>query len=288
MILELNVARVQGLLPGDTAEERFQSFINHITQPAHGTALLQEYPVLGRLVVESLDRWVAVSVEFVQRLCADWLAIQQTFAPPEDPGPLVQVAGGMGDTHRGGRSVVIATFRSGFRLVYKPKSLAIDRHFQQLLAWLNARGAQPPLRTLMVLDRGPYGWVEYVNAESCASPEAVQRFYERQGSYLAYSTFWKPRTFTTKILLRLASIPAPLTWKRCFIPACVTAPLHRWTAPYIRPWGSPSYALGSCHNEYGPGNAQKALTSVGWEGSLGSTGPGRCCGWHRAGPIPCT
>jgi len=185
MVLELNVARVQGLLQGDTAEERFQSFIDRIAQPIHGVALLQEYPVLGRLVVESLDRWATVSAEFVQRLCEDWRAIQQTFALPEDPGPLVQVAGGMGDTHRGGRSVVIATFRSGFRLVYKPKSLAIDQHFQQLLAWLNARGAQPPLRTLTVLDRGSYGWVEYVTAASCTSPEAVQRFYERQGSYLA-------------------------------------------------------------------------------------------------------
>jgi len=141
MVLELNVARVQELLQGDTAEARFQSFIDRMVQPAHGIALLQEYPVLGRLVVESLDRWITVSEEFVQRLCDDWLAIQQTFAPPEDPGPLVRIEGGMGDTHRGGRSVVIATFRSGFRLVYKPKSLAIDRHFQQLLAWLNARGA---------------------------------------------------------------------------------------------------------------------------------------------------
>jgi lantibiotic modifying enzyme len=86
MILELNVARVQGLLPGDTAAERFQSFIDRITQPAHGISLLQEYPVLGRLVVESLDRWVAVSVEFVQRLCEDWQAIQQTFIPPGPRG----------------------------------------------------------------------------------------------------------------------------------------------------------------------------------------------------------
>ena len=218
MILELNVARVQGLLQGDTAEERFQSFINHITQPAHGTALLQEYPVLGRLVVESLDRWVAVSVEFVQRLCADWLAIQQTFVPPEAPGALVQIAGGMGDTHRGGRSVVIATFRSGFRLVYKPKSLAIARHFQQLLAWLNARGAQPPLRTLMVLDRGPYGWVEYVNAESCASPEAVQRFYERQGSYLALLYVLEATDFHHENIIAAGEHPCPVDLEALFHP----------------------------------------------------------------------
>src|SRR5262245_22131946 len=218
MVLELNVARVQELLQGDTAEERFQSFINRMAQPAHGTALLQEYPVLGRLVVASLDRWVTVSVEFVQRLCEDWLAIQQTFAPPEDPGPLVRVAGGMGDTHRGGRSVVIATFRSGFRLVYKPKSLTIDRHFQQLLAWLNARGAQPPLRTLTVLDRGPYGWVEYVNAESCASPEAVQRFYERQGSYLALLYVLEATDFHHENIIAAGEHPCPVDLEALFHP----------------------------------------------------------------------
>ena len=218
MVLELNVARVQGLLPGDTAEERFQSFIDYITQPAHCLALVQEYPVLGRLVVESLGRWVTVSVEFVQRLCADWPAMQQAFVPPEDPGPLVQVAGGMGDAHRGGRSVTIATFRSGFRVVYKPKSLAIDQHFQQLLAWLNARGAQPPLRTLAVLDRGSYGWVEYINATSCASPDAVQRFYERQGSYLALFYVLEATDFHQENIIAAGEHPYPVDLEALFHP----------------------------------------------------------------------
>jgi type 2 lantibiotic biosynthesis protein LanM len=218
MVLELNVARVQELLQGETAEERFQSFINRMTQPAHSLALLQEYPVLGRLVVESLDRWVTVSVEFVQRLCADWPTIQQTFAPAEDPGPLMRVEGGMGDTHRGGRSVVIATFRSGFRLVYKPKSLAIERHFQQLLAWLNARGAQPSLRPLTVLDRGQYGWVEHITAASCATPEAVQRFYERQGSYLALFYVLEATDLHQENIIAAGEHPYPIDLEALFHP----------------------------------------------------------------------
>ena len=218
MVLELNVARVQELLPGETAEERFQSFINRLTQPAHSLVLLQEYPVLGRLVVESLDRWVAVSVEFVQRLCADWPVIQQTFAPPEDPGPLIWVEGGMGDTHRGGRSVVIATFRSGFRLVYKPKSLAIERHFQQLLTWLNAHGAHPSLRPLTVLDRGQYGWVEHITAASCASSEAVQRFYERQGSYLALFYVLEATDLHQENIIAAGEHPYPVDLEALFHP----------------------------------------------------------------------
>jgi type 2 lantibiotic biosynthesis protein LanM len=90
-----------------------------------------------------------------------------------------------GDQHRGGRSVLIAHFASGFRLVYKPKSLAADQHFQEVLAWLNTHGDHPPFRTLAILDRGSYGWEEFVTPQPCTSSDEVRRFYQRQGGYLA-------------------------------------------------------------------------------------------------------
>src|SRR5262249_31989010 len=58
-------------------------------------------------------------------------------------------------------------------------------HFQELLTWLNERGTHPPFRTLKVLDRGTYGWVEFVAAGGCTSADEVRRFYQRQGGYLA-------------------------------------------------------------------------------------------------------
>jgi type 2 lantibiotic biosynthesis protein LanM len=36
-----------------------------------------------------------------------------------------------------------------------------------------------------LIDRGDYGWSEFVAASSCACAEEVRRFYQRQGSYLA-------------------------------------------------------------------------------------------------------
>src|SRR5262249_12442012 len=38
---------------------------------------------------------------------------------------------------------------------------------------------------LRVLDRRRYGWAEFVQAGPCGSREQVQRFYRRQGAYLA-------------------------------------------------------------------------------------------------------
>ena len=185
MVLELHMARLQGFLEGDTPEERFRSFLQRVCQRATALTLLREYPVLARQLMIRMDQWVRFSLEFLQHLCADWEAIRTTFTPKNDPGVLVQVHRGMSASHQGARSVLIARFSSGVQVVYKPWPMAVDVHFQELLTWLNDRGNHPPFHTLTILDRGTYGWVEFVAAQSCSSVGEIRRFYERQGGYLA-------------------------------------------------------------------------------------------------------
>ena len=185
MVLELNVARLQDRLSGITPEERFLSFIEHLRSPEASMAILADYPVLARQLVLCVNQWTEVSLEFLDRLCADWQRIRRRFTPESDPGILLELIGGAGDTHRGGRSVMIARFDSGFQIVYKPKSMAVDVHFQELLLWLNGRGCSPPLRTLNILDCATHGWVEYVEYQPCDTEEQVENFYRRLGLYLA-------------------------------------------------------------------------------------------------------
>ena len=66
----------------------------------------------------------------------------------------MEVQAGMGDRHRRGRSVLLLRFGSGMQLLYKPKPQAVDVHFQELLTWLNERGAEPRLHPLKLIDRG--------------------------------------------------------------------------------------------------------------------------------------
>ena len=130
LVLELNVARLEGLLGGETAEDRFRSFSQRVRQPKIALAILREYPVLARQLTIRLSQWVAFALEFLERLCTDWDLIRGKFSPDQDPGILVHLQTDAGDRHRDGRSVLIAKFSSGFGLVYKPKSTAVDGHFQ--------------------------------------------------------------------------------------------------------------------------------------------------------------
>ena len=185
LVLELNIARIEGSLNGRTPEERFDSFLARLKQADSAAELLREYPVLARRIENAIRKWISFSLEFLDHLARDWEAMCAAFLPGEDPGILSDAEVGAGDTHRDGRSVILARFSSGVRIVYKPRSLAVDRHFQELLTWLNDRLTGPGFRTLNVLECGDHGWVEFIEPAPCTSTDQVQKFYERQGGYLA-------------------------------------------------------------------------------------------------------
>ncbi|MEZ4673924.1 MAG: DUF4135 domain-containing protein [Caldilineaceae bacterium] len=79
LVLEMHVARLEGKLPGESPEARFQSYLQRLQKPANALAILTEYPVLARQLTLLVEQWVQSSVEFVARLCADWGEI---CAPP--------------------------------------------------------------------------------------------------------------------------------------------------------------------------------------------------------------
>ncbi len=185
MVLELHLAGQAGQLTGATPEERFQSFVDSLRDPAVALALLRQYPVLARQVVETLARWVDYSLEILGHLAADADRLRAVFSPGRDLGVLIEAHTGQGDAHRGRRSVALLRFDSGLGLVYKPRPMTMDAAFQDLLEWTGARGFAPAFRRLRVLDVDGHGWAERVAAAPCASAGEVERFYLRQGGYLA-------------------------------------------------------------------------------------------------------
>ncbi|SDN02394.1 type 2 lanthipeptide synthetase LanM family protein [Allokutzneria albata] len=182
-LVELASAREQGLLPGDDSASRFASFLIRIADERQ--SVLDRYPVLERQLTVVTDLWVAQAVEFSERLERDLPDLVERFADGTDPGAVVDVRMGLGDPHRGARTVSVVEFESGLRCVYKPRSLASDVHFQALLEWVNERLDGLELPTLRCVDRGEYGWTEFVEAADCGSGEAAARLFHRYGGLLA-------------------------------------------------------------------------------------------------------
>lgn len=216
LVLELHIARIEGRLSGETPEERFASFAGSLRGEG-GLDLLIRYPLLAREACRHVDQWAESSLEILSRLAEDRERIVQELAQG-DPGRLVEVQAGLSDRHAGGRGVAILTFASGFKAVYKPKSLAVDLHFQELLAWLNERGAEPVFQPVRVLDRGPYGWMEHLSPAPCGSPAGVERFFERQGAYVALLYALEGNDFHHENLIACGENPVLLDLETLFQP----------------------------------------------------------------------
>jgi type 2 lantibiotic biosynthesis protein LanM len=217
LVLELNVARLQGLLEGETPEERFWNFGTRLAQRDVMLSLLREYPVLARQLVVAISQWADFSLQFLGDLCGGWQAIRAAFFP-DDPGKLSAISPGAGDTHREGRSVVIASFSSGAKLVYKPRSLSVDVHFGELLKWVNERGDHPLFRSLSVLDCGSHGWVEFVPVRGCTDSDEIERFYMRQGGYLALLYVLEATDFHLENLIAAGEHPVLVDLEALFHP----------------------------------------------------------------------
>ena len=218
LVLEMHVARLSGALTGETAEARYQEFADSLSDPQRTWRIFEEYPVLARCLSEAMGRWEAVMREFTSRFAADFGELVRTLFDGVSPGEVSAIDCGAGDTHRGGRSVMIVKFTSGARLVYKPRALRGDALFQDLLGWLDRRGSHPPFRTLRLLDRGEYGWVEFIEYRACTSKAEAARFFERQGAYLALFHALEANDFHYENSIAHGEHPMPVDLETLFQP----------------------------------------------------------------------
>ncbi|MET8307513.1 type 2 lanthipeptide synthetase LanM family protein [Micromonospora sp. NPDC005173] len=182
VVLELNIDRLRGTSPGETPQERFAAFFRRYRSPEAALTLLADYPVLARQAYELTRNWAERTIEFLEWLSSDAPTLGAIFHAGAPVGRLVEVQE-TGDPHRDGRRVLVATFDTGLRLVYKPRPVDVEARFQDLLAWLNERGAD--LHTFTVLPRGEHGWAEYVDLRTPSTPAGHRDFARRFGALLA-------------------------------------------------------------------------------------------------------
>ncbi len=178
------------LYPGESSNpgrQLYRDFVRDVDGDGWPAWLLR-YPMLGRLLATCCRQWIRAAVALVRRLDRDEDALRATFGIRDRPLEIAGVTPDLSDPHRDGQTVWAIRFGSGARLVYKPRRLALDRHFVDLLDRLADTRRDLTLKRPKLLDRGDYGWVEWIDAAPCPDPASVERFYRRAGmlTCLAY------------------------------------------------------------------------------------------------------
>lgn len=144
---------------------------------------LQTYPALAKLWSQLIGDWVDKVAELGTRLNKDRRVLRKAFFGGHSPGVLVDVTVNVSDPHRSGRETMVLRFRNGC-IVYKPRSGRSESDWFSFVRWVNREGFAPPLRTLRLLRRPDYCWMEFVEHRPCRSKNEAHRYFRRAGGLL--------------------------------------------------------------------------------------------------------
>ncbi|MEM7186885.1 MAG: type 2 lanthipeptide synthetase LanM, partial [Bacteroidota bacterium] len=162
----------------------YRQFIESVlTEEWH--TVFGEYPVLLRQLCTSCLHWMHTVSALIERFRSDEAELAAKFNNDHPLGALKEFRFGMSDKHNGGFTTVVLEFDSGKKIVYKPKSLGTDRIVKEVAQWINSRSDLLELRTVAVIDKGDYGWQEFIEHEGCNDKAAMSEFYQRAGYWLA-------------------------------------------------------------------------------------------------------
>lgn len=165
--------------PGDT--HRYHDFVERArTSGLH--ELILDRPVLGRMLVNIVDLFESSNDRFFADFSNDIHRLKTLVNG--SLAELVDLSCGHSDPHEGGRSVVFLGFASGAKLVYKPRGLALDRHWQELVTWAASVGLPSP-GVAPFVDCGRHGWQAWVEQAPSATEAEVHRYFEKCGVALA-------------------------------------------------------------------------------------------------------
>jgi type 2 lantibiotic biosynthesis protein LanM len=179
---------MQGFYLRSKARTHYLAFVNYMLDGALFD-FFKTYPVLARLMGTAINFWLANSLRLINRLSVDLAEIRNVFKTKTALKQIKGLTMELADVHDQGQHTILLEFNNGLKLVYKPHNLAIDVAYFEFLGCINKMlGSGTPFKILQVINKGDYGWMEFVAHLPCANKKEVELYYQRCGALLCLLT----------------------------------------------------------------------------------------------------
>ncbi|MBX7067159.1 MAG: type 2 lantipeptide synthetase LanM family protein [Parachlamydiales bacterium] len=239
----LHLARIEKMLLAGGPRENYFFFIEKIfPDPEYQRKVYHHFPPLGRTIANILLLWIEQAEELLERIHRDKAKIEITFSPEKPLGNVVSLSPSLSDLHHGNRSVYLIEFENGLKLIYKPKSLALDAAYNRFIGKLELG-----LRTYQILDQKEYGWVEFIETLPCVSQEELKLYFERLGMLISLMYIMEGTDCHYENVLASGSQPVLIDLESLFHPtvkqAAENPELTVWNDSVFRTGFLPSFGL---------------------------------------------
>ena len=181
LMFEMYIENENNALKGETPKEQYDYYNNEmLTDNNYIKQFFHLYPCLERLIYESISDITFNYIELNERLERDHKKIVEELCFGKDFSKIVAIRTGISDSHKKGKAVAILTFDNGYKVVYKPHSLKLEKAYQYFLENMPIP-YKYKLKGYKIIERNEYGWTEFIENKECKSKNEVERYYYRFG-----------------------------------------------------------------------------------------------------------
>jgi len=188
MVNDLHILKDDKLLIGNTSEERFLSYLSQrFGSKKFCKDFFNEYPVLARLLVERVQFHIQNCKIFVDAMNESEQELEQELGIKK-PYIMNIESLGAGDSHSGGKAVMIITINQR-KIVFKYKNLEIAQRLDMFLEKVESYNEKSEFYKIKRIVKNKYTIEEFVSHNSCETKEEIEKYYYRFGEYVAICYF---------------------------------------------------------------------------------------------------
>lgn len=254
--LQYNVEKINGNIVGENENEKFNSFIKKFKDINYQQSFFFEYPILAKIISEACLNWVNRYRLLFKYLANDYKEISKHFNISIDEDLVITSIIESGDRHENGECVLIIEINSFYKILFKPKNLSHQIHFMEFIYFLNEKFQAPFFSKLKIINKGNYGWVEYINYQSCNNLDEIKKYYFNLGFLQALLYFLNGYDVHFENIIACGEIPYIIDIECLFNPripineidSMTDSVLHCTLLPKTVKVGDKAFRLGASEN----------------------------------------
>ena len=184
LIYTLHQFKDKGYIHGKDEIDQYNNFHDYLSSKNVIEEILKQYPVLEFLIGQTINSRLNFINEIIDNFQKD-ISILETLIN-ERIQSINNIELGAGDTHNNGKSVSFIEVNNNQKVLYKPHSMRTNDLFNRVIDFINNNGSlSVKLPKINHINRGYYGWQEYVKPSTCYNEEQVFDYYKKIGAFLA-------------------------------------------------------------------------------------------------------
>jgi type 2 lantibiotic biosynthesis protein lanM len=223
IIGDISTLKARGVLQGKTSVNRMDYYKNkYIKEEKNLVDFYAKFSELTRLTSYVVKNTFEFYLEIIQQFQEQYVKILELFQCKTDSKVLIsKIELGNGDSHKKNKSVSKIFLSSGNTIIYKPRSLNIEKSFEKMMEFLRDQNAILDYKLPNIISTEKYGFCEYIDTEECMNDLDVKGFYQRIGELLGILYSLNSVDFHYENIIAKGAYPVPIDLETLIHPQIV-------------------------------------------------------------------